>query len=232
MANALAKVAHQLVVIAVYQLSVLRALFNCSSSKILRVCDTQYSRPLLKLLISSLRANKAISQTVRNQESRTLSSVSGIRVLHERAPLVGSVSKSLSTGLVGTERRGVALGSSEARERDARVRSTGLEDIGVGSDHNVGHHGARGTAHDENLGFVAVVLLQRVVDHADYAEGIAVAAVREGSCVVHVPAVGVLGRLGVDQDKSLAFRVGGELGAAVPLRSRAAAGVELETKYE
>jgi hypothetical protein len=51
--------------------------------------------------------------------------------------------------------------------------------------------------------------------------------VREGSRVVDVPAVGVSGGLRVDEDEAEGFGGGGEFGAGVPLRGRAATGVEL-----
>lgn len=50
----------------------------------------------------------------------------------------------------------------------------------------------------------------------------------QGSSVVYVPAVAVLGRLGVDQDETLAVGVGWQSGAAVPLRGRATAWMKLD----
>jgi hypothetical protein len=200
--DSLPKVAHQLVVTAVNMLSVRRALWYGTSGDILGVGNVEHGRPLLELLVAGLGTNKRVGETVGNQKAGALASVAGVGVVHVVGPLGGSVGELLSAGLVGTERRGVGLGAGEARKGGSRVGGASLEHVGVRSNHDVGHHSARRSAHHKDLGLVAFVLVKGVVDHADYAKSIAVAAVCQRSRVVHIPAVAVLGRLRVDQNEA------------------------------
>lgn len=129
--NTLSKVSDELVRVAVDHLGVLRALVNTGASLVRSVGNAKDSRPLLELLITTLRADERIGETVGNQEARALASVSRVRIGDEGCPLFGSVSKTLGAGLVGTKGSGVTLGSSEACEGSTRVGSTGLKDLGV-----------------------------------------------------------------------------------------------------
>src|SRR5690349_14338370 len=60
--------------------------------------------------------------------------------------------------------------------------ASGLEDIGICSHHNLGHHTTTGHASDENSVWIAIVFLQSPFDHVYDSEGVATAVVCE-SCV-------------------------------------------------
>ena len=117
---------------------------------------------------------------------------------------------------------------SEARVGSARVGSAGLEDVGVGTCHDVGHHGAGGGPHDIDAVTVTVVLGQGVVHHADDSEGVAALSVGQARGVLHVPTIGLVGGSRVDEDEAVRVGVRRETSSAEPLLGGPAARVELE----
>lgn len=208
--NAIAKVSNQLGAIAIYMLGVSR---GRHARVLLGKRDTEDVGPLLERFTSTLRAHQRICIPVPDLHAGALARVSRVRVAHEVAPLGGRVLQALGAGLVGAEGGRGLCGAGEAGVGDARVGGAGLEDVRVGAGHQVGHHGARGRAHDEDLGWVRRVLGQRVVDHADDAERVAARAVREAGGVLDVPAVAVVGGSRVDEDEAALVGVRGESGA-------------------
>jgi hypothetical protein len=203
--NTLSKVPHKLVAIAVDHLGVLRPLVHGSTSLVRSVRNAQHSRPLLELFVAALRLDQSVGESVSDQESGAFACVAGICVLDKCSPLLGRVRETLRTGLVAAARAWVAFGSGQAAKCNARVGGAGLENLGVGADHDVGHHSARGAAHDEDLGLVGAVLLDGIVDHADDTGRITARTVGQSGGVVDVPAVAVLGGLGINQDVAKAL---------------------------
>jgi hypothetical protein len=226
MPNALSKVPLQLcpLIITIQHLRILR---RRHASNILHEFHIQNLRPLLQRLGSALGPHEGIRKTVENLHARAAASVSRIGVLNIVRPLLGSVRKALSAGLVGREGR-VTAGASEAGVCGTGVRRAGGEDIGVGARKDIGHHGAGGAAHDEDLLGIAGVFVQSVFHHVDDGKGVATLAVGQGGGRVDVPAVAVVGGAGVDEDEAVGVGVGGESGAAVPLLGVSAARMELE----
>ena len=136
--------------------------------------------------------------------------------------------QALGTGLVGAKWRWVTLRASKAGKWRSRVCGPSFEDIRVRASHDIRHHCAGGSAHDEDAGCVGIVLGEGVVDHADDAQRVTRPAVRERPGVVDVPAVAVFCGLGVDEDVAEGVGVGREFGGTVPVGCAAAAPVELQ----
>ena len=224
MSDALSEESLQLGSVAVDHLGVLR---RRHTGDVLGERDVEDVAPLLEGLIAALRADQTVSQTVVDLHAWAAAGVSGVRVADKGAPLLGGVLEALCAGLVGAEGGGGGR-AGEAGVGGARVGGAGLEDLGVGAGHDVGHHAAGGGAHDEDLGAVGLVLVDGVVDHVDDAEGVAACAVGQTGGVLHVPAVGLVRRAGVDEDEAARVGEGRELGSAVPALGGAAARVKLE----
>jgi len=224
--HALTKVSHQLRPITIVDLVVLGSRGRADSA-IVGVGQAQHGRPLLQLLVSALGSDQRVRQAVDDLHARPLARVPGVGVADVRGPLVGGMLQALGARLVAAHGRGGGVAAGEAGEGDARVCGAGLEDLRVRAHHDVGHHGARGGAHDEDLVLVAVELAEREVDHADDAGRVARAAVRQGAGVVDVPAVAVLGGLRVDDNEAVVIRIGRELVVSEKLPGRAAARVKL-----
>lgn len=226
MPDAEAQVADELRAIPVHKLGILRALGTGGPGHVLGVLQPHHSRPLLQLLVGALRVDKVISQPMGNQHSRSTTTVCRIGVFDEAGPIIGRMLQTLGTGLVTSVRSRVAERAGKARERHARVGGAGGENVRVGPDHHRGHHAARRTAHDEDARSVSRVPRQGVLDGADDARCVARSAVREGPCVVDVPAVAVSSGARIDENE--AARVGGSReGLREPPLARAAAGVKL-----
>lgn len=210
----LSKVPNNITPIAVQNLGIRRARH---ASVVLRIRQPPDGAPLLQRLISGLRIYEVVGEAVPDLHARVASIVARVRVVHEGRPVGGRMRQAVRTRLVGPERRaGGAAG--EARVRDAAVRRARGEHVRVRPGQDVGHHGARGAAHDEDAALVPRVGRQRVVDHADDAGRVAAAGVRQRPRVVHVPAVGVVRRARVHQDEAARVGVRGQLGARVPGR--------------
>lgn len=154
------------------------------------------------------------------------SRISGVRIPHKVAPFLRSVLQSLGARLVGRERSS-RRGPGETSVRNPRVRSSGLEHLRVSSREDVRHHTTRGGAHQVDARSVGVVFGDGVVHHGDDAEGVTARSVRERGGVVNPPAIGHVGRAGIDEDEAVLVGVRGEPCARIPRRGSAAAGVHL-----
>ena len=204
MADTGSHIANELGAVAVDHLSVLS---RRVAGDVLGKLDIEDVGPLLKSLISASGAHERVGETVGNEHASALASVARVRVLDEVAPLLRSVGETLGTGLVGRH-GGRAGGTREAGMGGTGVRSTGLEDIGIRSREHVGHHSAGRATHDIDLGGVAAVLLERVLDHGDNAGGVAgVGAVSQAAYALYVPAVAHVRGSGEDQDEALGVGV-------------------------
>lgn len=109
----------------------------------------------------------------------------------------------------------------------ARVGSTSLENLGVGTSHHVGHHATAGEAHDIDLFPVALVPVKSVVDHGDDATRIAASIVGKTGRVVDIPAVALVRGARVDEDEAVLVGERGQSGAAEPLLASTSARMKL-----
>jgi hypothetical protein len=91
----------------------------------------------------------------------------------------------------------------EAARRSTRVWDRSLEHVRVRGGHDIGHHGARAAARDEDLARVALVRRERVVDHAGDRVAVAAAVVRQRRVRRHVPAGPGVRGFGVYDDEAL-----------------------------
>ena len=93
------------------------------------------------------------------------------------APLLGRLDELAVCARVGPSGGilgGGGSGNREAAGGNTGVDGTGLEDVGVSGDEDVGHHGARAGADGEDPVGVSAVLVYGVLDHVG--NGLAVAA--------------------------------------------------------
>jgi hypothetical protein len=224
-ADSIAKVSDQFRSISIYDLSVRR---GRHTRDVLGVCYTQYLGPLLERLIGALRAHQGVRISMENLHTWTLACVARVRVVYEIRPLVRSVRKTLRTGLVCSERC-VRTRTRETCVRNSRECGPSLEDVRIRAGHYVCHHGSRRPAHNEDLRCIAAVLAERIIDHADDAEGISTAIVCECRRLVNVPTVAVIGSRWIDKDKAVCVSVRGQLGTAVPLLASTTTWMQLES---
>jgi hypothetical protein len=225
--HALAKVAHHLAPVTIQDLSIRRARHTAIVLCVLQAPD---GSPLLERLVAGLRVHEIVGQAVPDLHARVLARVARVRVVDKGGPVGSRMGEAPRARLVGAE--GCARGAAkEASVRDAAVGRAGGEHVRVAPSHDVGHHGTRRGAHDKDAALVRGVLVQRVVDHADDARGVATAVVRQRGGIVHVPAVGVVRRARVDQDEAARVSVRGELGARIPCWRGTSAGVQLHKTF-
>lgn len=191
-----------------------------------RELDSQNVRPLLQRLHGTPRVHQRVGSAMDNLHPGSAACISGVRVPHKVAPFLRSVLQTPGASLVGRERSS-PLSTGEAAVRNTRVRSSRLKDLRVSAGEDVGHHAARGGAHDVDARSVGVILVDGVVHHGNDAKGVTAGSVRERGRVVNSPAVGHVGRAGVDEDEAVLIGIRGEACPRVPRRSGAAAGVEL-----
>lgn len=110
-------------------------------------------------------------------QSRARAVVAGVHVADLVSPLLGGLDELAVGARVGPS--GGILGGGSARDGEAAggdtgVYGTGLEDVGVRGDEDVGHHGARAGADGEDSVGVSAVLVYGVLDHVG--NGLAVTA--------------------------------------------------------
>ena len=102
--------------------------------------------------------------------------------------------------------------TSEASVRNAREGRAGLEEVGVGTHEDVGHHGTRARTRGEYTAGINAIVLNSVAHHGSDSEGIASLVVREGRRAVNVPASSRVGRIGVDDNEAVRISEVGVLG--------------------
>ena len=110
------------------------------------------------------------------------------------SPLLGGLGE-LAVGALVVPSRGV-LGGGRTCDVEASVGNTGvdgsgLEDVGVGSDKDVRHHGTGAGSGNENPLGVSTVLVNGVLDHVDDGLAVTTAIVLQG-CINAVRNVPIL----------------------------------------
>lgn len=109
--------------------------------------------------------------------------VVGVVRAYEVSPLLGGLGD-LAVGALVVPSRGFLGGGGtldvEASVRNTGVDGTGLENVGVGSDEDVGHHGTRAGSGNENSLGVSTVLVDCVLDHVDDGLAVTTAIVLQG----------------------------------------------------
>lgn len=139
-------------------------------------------------------------------------SVAGIRGVDDSFPLcTGLDDGPICTGGVPD----IVTVAGKATECYAGPCGTGGEDVGVGTDQDIGHHCAGASAHGEDTVCVAVVFAQGVFYHADYSERITATVMRKCFAGRDVPAVvSGVGRVGEDHDVAVGICQCRELGTS------------------
>jgi len=146
----------------------------------------QHRRPQLDLLVVVLHVEHLVIGPVEKLHLGPRAGVPGVHGRHHVRP-AGAVADDLAGGAgVGPD---VVPVAGEAPRGHARKGRAGGEEVRVGAEEDVGHHGAGADARDEDAVRVDVVVGQGPARHAGNAEGVAAGIVPEGLLRGHVPAV-------------------------------------------
>lgn len=172
-----------------------------NSRRVLGEAQPQNIAPLRELHAQQRRTHQRIRRPVPKLQPRPRSGVARVGIPRKVAPLLRRLGDlALRAGLVAAERTGLVL-AKRAAEGDAGEARAGAEHVRVRARQHVGHHRAGRAAEHKDVGAVAAVRAEGVVDHADDAVAVAAAAARECFGVVHGPTPVLVAGLRVDQGK-------------------------------
>jgi hypothetical protein len=174
--------------------------------------------PLLDRLVEARNIERLIDVTMEDLHAGILARVAGVHGVYLLGPLSGCLMRLASSAL------GVPAAHSARVEATCRLaaefRSCG-EEIRVDGGHDLlwidlakimitmwirntnRHHGARRLAGNIYLAGIAVVLLQRILDHVGQSCAIAAAIVRQGLLGRYVPACTIRGCLSIYENVSM-----------------------------
>lgn len=147
------------------------------------LADSGHVRPLLDLLGEVVKVQGFVVVSMPQLHSRPSTGEAWVRAPDQVAPLGRGFGKLASRARI-TPR----VCSGETGVRNTGECGAGLENVGVGAEQHVGHHGTRTDAGGEDTGGVGRVSGDGVSYHVSDREGVAAAIVGESGGRVYIPA--------------------------------------------
>lgn len=146
------------------------------------LADASHVCPLLDGLLKVMEVEGFIIGSVPQLHSRTSAGVPRVRVPDQVTPLRRGFGRlTTRTGAVPCTR------ARKAGEGDTSKGRTGLEDVWVGADQDVGHHAAGAVASDEDTVGIRGIPSNGIANHVADREGVTAAIVLEGVYGSYVP---------------------------------------------
>lgn len=156
------------------------------------LAEPGHVRPLLDGFVKVVEVQGFVVGSVPQLHSRSGSGEAWVSVANQVTPLGRGFG-----GLAIRARRVPCGGSGKAGERNTGECSTGLEDVGVGTNQDVGHHATRAVAGDEDTVGVGRIFGDGVADHVSDGEGVTTAIVGESGGRGNIPAASRDDRVGI-----------------------------------